>query len=111
MVTTIITAMAAYSNERVAAIILSVLYRMLTEISELAFHRKNLIDEEKKLMDSHMEKLRSLQESHLKEIHRHLKSESGFFLTGWVSKYSVIAFWGLYAYFCITIAIWIFCIN
>ena len=32
MVTTIITAMAAYSNERVAAIILSVLYRMLTNI-------------------------------------------------------------------------------
>ena len=32
MVTTIITAMAAYSNERVAAIILSVLYRMLTVI-------------------------------------------------------------------------------
>ena len=31
MVTTIITAMAAYSNERVAAIIISVLYRMLTE--------------------------------------------------------------------------------
>ena len=31
MVTTVITAMAAYSNERVAAIILSVLYRMLTE--------------------------------------------------------------------------------
>lgn len=79
------------------------------EISELAFHRKNLIDEEKKLMDSHMEKLRSLQESHLKEIQRHLKSESGFFLTGWVSKYSVIAFWVLYAYFCITIAIWISC--
>ena len=31
MVNTIITAMAAYSNERVAAIILSVLYRMLTQ--------------------------------------------------------------------------------
>ena len=31
MVTTIITVMAAYSNERVAAIILSVLYRMLTK--------------------------------------------------------------------------------
>ena len=30
MVTTIITAMAAYSNERVAAIVISVLYRMLT---------------------------------------------------------------------------------
>ena len=36
MVTTIITAMAAYSNERVAAIILSVLYRMLT-INHYAF--------------------------------------------------------------------------
>ena len=33
MVTTIITAMAAYSNERVAAIVLSVLYRMLTLFS------------------------------------------------------------------------------
>ena len=33
MVTTIITVMAAYSNERVAAIILSVLYRMLTDFS------------------------------------------------------------------------------
>ena len=32
MVTTIITAMAAYSNERVAAIVISVLYRMLTLI-------------------------------------------------------------------------------
>lgn len=32
MVTTIITAMAAYSNERVAAIVISVLYRMLTHI-------------------------------------------------------------------------------
>ena len=30
MVTTIITAMAAYSNGRVAAIVISVLYRMLT---------------------------------------------------------------------------------
>ena len=32
MVTTIITAMAAYSNERVAAIVISVLYRLLTFI-------------------------------------------------------------------------------
>ena len=32
MVTTIITAMAAYSNERVAAIVISVLYRMLTTV-------------------------------------------------------------------------------
>ena len=37
MVTTVITAMAAYSNERVAAIILSVLYRMLTFYINILF--------------------------------------------------------------------------
>ena len=41
MVTTIITAMAAYSNKRVAAIVLSVLYRMLTERGMLAFELAN----------------------------------------------------------------------
>lgn len=41
MVTTIITAMAAYSNERVAAIILSVLYRMLTLILYIVFSVHN----------------------------------------------------------------------
>ena len=40
MVTTVITAMAAYSNERVAAIILSVLYRMLTETRRLSFFKR-----------------------------------------------------------------------
>ena len=39
MVTTVITAMAAYSNERVAAIILSVLYRMLTFIVSTLYGR------------------------------------------------------------------------
>ena len=34
MVTTIIIAMAAYSNERVAAIAISVLYRMLTFVNK-----------------------------------------------------------------------------
>ena len=43
MVTTIITAMAAYSNERVAAIILSVLYRMLTIISISISHMSSTI--------------------------------------------------------------------
>ena len=40
MVTTIITVMAAYSNERVAAIILSVLYRMLT-LRRLTIHMQH----------------------------------------------------------------------
>ena len=43
MVTTIITAMAAYSNERVAAIILSVLYRVLTIFVEA--YEKNQADD------------------------------------------------------------------
>ena len=32
--------MAAYSNKRVAAIVLSVLYRMLTDLYNLRFYRK-----------------------------------------------------------------------
>ena len=43
MVTTVITAMAAYSNERVAAIILSVLYRMLTRKQDFFFQLKKAI--------------------------------------------------------------------
>ena len=45
MVTTIITAMAAYSNERVAAIILSVLYRMLTIVLSPYFSNDELKSE------------------------------------------------------------------
>ena len=41
MVTTIITAMAAYSNERVAAIVISVLYRMITSIPSNGNQRIN----------------------------------------------------------------------
>ena len=45
MVTTIITAMAAYSNGRVVAIVLSVLYRMLTNILKRAMltHRPSVM--------------------------------------------------------------------
>ena len=43
MVTTIITSMAAYSNERVAAIVISVLYRMLTYYSFLCFGSSSLM--------------------------------------------------------------------
>ena len=75
--------------------------------SELASHRKALIDEEKRLLEVHLNEMKLLLESHQQTTHKYLKSESGFFLTGWIGKYSVIAFWVLYAYFCLTIGSWL----
>ncbi len=76
--------------------------------SELASHRKTLIEEERKLLENHLQEIKRLLESHQQATHKHLKSESGFFLTGWISKYSLIFFWLLYAYFCLTIGINLF---
>lgn len=77
--------------------------------SELANHRKTFIDEERKLLENHIQEMKRLLESHQQATHKYLKSESGFFLTGWISKYSLIAFWVLYAYFCVTLCYWVFC--
>jgi uncharacterized protein YnzC (UPF0291/DUF896 family) len=79
------------------------------EKSELANYRKALIEEERKLMGNHLQEMKVLLESHQQAIRKYLKSESGFFLTGWISKYSLIAFWVLYAYFCLSLCLWIFC--
>ena len=76
--------------------------------SELASHRKALIEEERKLLENHLQEMKVLLESHHQATCKYLKSESGFFLTGWISKYSLIAFWVLYAYFCVTLGGWIF---
>lgn len=77
--------------------------------SELASHRKTLIEEESKLLETHLLEMKILLESHQQATHKYLKSESGFFLTGWISKYSLIAFWVLYVYFCLTLCYWVFC--
>ena len=77
--------------------------------SELANNRKTFIDEERKLLENHIQEMKRLLESHQQATHKYLKSESGFFLTGWISKYSLIAFWVLYAYFCVTLCYWVFC--
>ena len=79
------------------------------EKSELANYRKALIEEERKLMGNHLQEMQVLLESHQQAIRKYLKSESGFFLTGWISKYSLIAFWVLYVYFCLTLCYWVFC--
>ena len=77
--------------------------------SELASHRKAIIEEERKLLENHLQEMKRLLESHQQATHKYLKSESGFFFTGWISKYSLIAFWVLYAYFCVTLCYWVFC--
>lgn len=77
--------------------------------SELASHRKALIEEERKLLENHLQEMKVLLESHQQATRKYLKSESGFFLIGWISKYSLIAFWVLYAYFCVTLCYWVFC--
>ena len=79
------------------------------EKSELTNYRKALIEEERKLMGNHLQEKKILLESHQQAIRKYLKSESGFFLTGWISKYSLIAFWVLYVYFCLTLCYWVFC--
>ena len=79
------------------------------EKSELANYRKALIEEERKLMGNHLQEMKVLLESHQQATCKYLKSESGFFLTGWISKYSLIAFWVLYVYFCLTLCYWVFC--
>jgi len=79
------------------------------EKSELASHRKAIIEEERKLLENHLQEIKKLFESHQQATRKYLKSESGFFLTGWISKYSFIAFWVLYAYFCVTLCYWVFC--
>ena len=76
--------------------------------SELASHRKALIEEERTLLENHLQEIKRLLESHQQATHKYLKSESGFFLTGWISKYSLIFFWLLYAYFCLTVGINLF---
>lgn len=77
--------------------------------SELASHREAIIEEERKLLENHLQEMKRLLESHQQATHKYLKSESGFFFTGWISKYSLIAFWVLYAYFCLTLFYWVFC--
>ena len=79
------------------------------EKSELTNYRKALIEEERKLMGNHLQEMKVLLESHHQATCKYLKSESGFFLTGWISKYSLIAFWVLYVYFCLTLCYWVFC--
>ena len=79
------------------------------EKSELASHSKAIIEEERKLLENHLQEMKRLLESHQQATHKYLKSESGFFFTGWISKYSLIAFWVLYAYFCVTLCYWVFC--
>ncbi len=67
-----------------------------------AYHLK-LVEEEKKLLEAQIFELEQLHKSHWKNVRKFIKSKSGFYLTGWISKWGLILFWFLYAYFCVTL--------
>ena len=64
--------------------------------SELSSHRKALIEEERILLENHLQEMKILLESHKKTTLNYLKSESGFFLTGWFAKVITISYLILY---------------
>lgn len=66
------------------------------EKSELASHRKAIIEEERKLLENHLQEIKKLFESHQQATRKYLKSESGFFLTGWFAKVITISYLILY---------------
>ncbi len=73
----------------------------------LTTYRLKLIEDEKKMLEEQMAELKKLHESHWKNVRKFIKSEAGFYLTGWFAKFIPIFFWLLYAYFCITLGWWI----
>ena len=75
--------------------------------SILAEYRHKLIEEEKCLFEKQMAELKATHEKHWKEVNRFAKSYTSFSLNGWIAKISVIGFWILYAYFCLTLGGWI----
>ena len=66
------------------------------EKSELASHRKAIIEEERKLLENHLQEIKKRFESHQQATRKYLKSESGFFLTGWFAKVITISYLILY---------------
>ena len=60
-----------------------------------------------KLSETDKSILAEYRHKHWKEVHRFAKSYTSFSLNGWIAKISVIGFWILYAYFCLTLGGWI----
>jgi len=78
-----------------------------TDKSILAEYRHKLIEEEECLFEKQMAELKATHEKHWKEIRKYMKSYTSFSLNGWIAKISVIGFWILYAYFCLTLGGWV----
>ena len=70
-------------------------------------YRHKLIEDEKKLFETQMAELKTIQENHWKEVYKYVKSYSRLSLNGWIAKISIIGFWVLYAYFCLTLGGWV----
>ena len=75
--------------------------------SILTEYRNKLIEEEKSLFEKQITELKALHTNHWKEVYKYVKSDTSFSLNGWIAKISVIGFWILYAYFCLTLGGWI----
>lgn len=78
-----------------------------TDKSILDEYRHKLIKDEKKLFETQIAELKTIQENHWKEVYKYVKSYSGLSLNGWIAKISVIGFWILYTYFCLTLGGWV----
>lgn len=52
----------------------------------LAEYRHKLLDEEKCLFEKQITELKSLHANHWKEVQNLIKSETGFYFTGWFAK-------------------------
>ncbi len=73
----------------------------------LVVYRSKLVEEEKNLFKAQMAELKQLHESYRNDVRKFIKAESGLYLTGWFAKFIPIFFWLLYAYFCITLLVFI----
>ena len=62
----------------------------------LTAYRIKLIEEEKKLLEEQMAELKIQHESYRKDVRKFIKSESGFYLTGWFAKFMAISYIILY---------------
>lgn len=69
----------------------------------LTEYRHKLIEDEKSLFEQQITKLKIVHANHWKEVYKYVKSNTAFSLNGWIAKISVITFWILYVYFCLTL--------
>ncbi len=97
---------AAQSSDNIVNSICHAIYRAentvitaqltIEDKDALTAYRLKLVEEEKKLFEAQMAELKQLHESHWKDVRKFVKTESGFYLTGWFAKFMAISYIILY---------------